>query len=73
MSEDEEDIRMIPEVHVPKWWRPHRKQFGKGWFTWRGDDKRYYAALHGSDPYTIVSGGAVAELITEIKRIEGES
>lgn len=57
----------LRNVVIPKWWKPHKGRFDENWFAWRGDDRRYYAALHGSKPYIIVNRPTVEELINEVR------
>jgi hypothetical protein len=53
------------EYRVPKWWRPYQGQFPH-WRVWRGQDKRFYARLPGTDPLVIVHGRDAEELRDEI-------
>jgi hypothetical protein len=55
------------EYRVPKWW-PYQEQFPQ-WRVWRGENKRYYARLPGTDPLVVVHGQDADELRDEITRL----
>jgi hypothetical protein len=55
------------EYRVPKWW-PYQEQFPQ-WRVWRGENKRYYARLPGTDPLLVVHGQDADELHDEIARL----
>lgn len=50
------------------WWQPYQDQLPE-WRVWRGDNKRFYARLPGTDPLVIVNGQDAEELRDEIIRI----